>query len=485
MARPNTATHWHYMKKFAWTLLVGFFFCLLSACGGGGGDGASTTPSPVTPPVASNPVTPPVTPSPGGPTVLLGVFLDSPVSGISYKTTTQTGTTDINGQFKYVANEPVTFSVGSVTLPSATASAIVTPMDLAKTSDMSNNAVLNMLVFLQSLDQDGIPGNGIQIPSAAVSAATTAIDFNVSPTAFRTNSVFTTLIAKSGSVTKTPVSLASALEHFNTTLAASKIVAADPRPSAKIATVADTKVGNSIVLDGSASSDPKSASLSYNWTLITPTGSHAKLSKATEAKPSFSIDISGDYVVSLVVDNGALTNSSKLTVKGIDNVFGSSNLYLYGKGTSNYLETVYIGCLTCDASQPDSICSADPASAYGITSSASSIWDVNSVYGNPDGPFSPWDFPGYAATTPLVYYEQLVFNDKADAIALFSVDKGVRDLFDKITGGATTTDPRTVAYLESLFAAPNARRADVLTALCGASAGPMAAMKAIQTVKKK
>ena len=467
------------MKKFAWTWLVNISLCLLSACGGGGGDGASTTPSPVTPPVT------PVTPGPVPPTVLLGVFLDSPVSNISYKTSTQTGTTDLQGQFKYVANELVTFSVGKVVLPSATASAIITPMDLAKTSDMSNNVVLNMLVFLQSLDKDGDPSNGIQIQDAAIKAATSAIDFNVSPTSFRANAVFTTLIANSGSVTKTPVTLASALEHFNTTLAASKIVVADPRPSAKIATVADTKVGNSIVLDGSASTDPKSATLSYSWTLTAPTGSHAKLSKANEAKPSFSIDVSGDYVVSLVVDNGALTNSSKLTVKGIDNVFGSSNLYLYGKGTSNYLQTVYIGCLTCDASQPDSICSADPASAYGITSSASSIWDVNSVYGNPDGPFSPWDFPGYPATTPLVFYEQLAFNDKADAIALFSVDKGVRDLFDKLTGGATTTDPRTVAYLETLFAAPNARPADVLTALCGASAGPVAVMNAMQAVKKK
>jgi hypothetical protein len=358
-------------------------------------------------------------------------------------------------------------------------------MDLAKTSDMSNNAVLNMLVFLQSLDQDGIPGNGIQISSAAVSAATAAIDFNVSPASFRANTVFTTLITNSGSVTKTPVTLASALEHFNTTLAASKIVVADPRPSAKIATVADTKVGNSIALDGSASTDPKSASLSYNWTLIAPKGSHAKLSKANEAKPSFSIDISGDYVVSLVVDNGALTNSSKLTVKGIDNVFGSSNLYLYGKGTSNYLQTVYVGCLTCDASQPDSICSADPASVYGITSSASSIWDVNSVYGNPDNTLSPWDFPGNVQTTPLVYYEQLVFNETADAIALFSVDKEVRDLFERLAGGSTTTDPRTIAYLETLFETPNARRADVLTALCGAGASPSNSISAIQAVKKK
>jgi hypothetical protein len=185
------------------------------------------------------------------------------------------------------------------------------------------------------------------------------------------------------------------------------------------------------------------------------------------------------------VDNGALTNSSKLTVKGIDNVFGSSNLYLYGKDPRNALLEVYVGCLTCDASQPDSICSADPASAYGITSSASSIWDVNSVYGNPDSPFSPWDFPGNPQKTPLVHYEQLAFNPDADIVALFSVDKDVRDLFEKVTGGATTTDPRTVAYLEALFAAPSVRPIDVQAMLCGTSGVLGATGSAAQKATKK
>ena len=476
------------MKKFAWTLLVSISFCFLSACGGGGGGDASPsssgTGSGTTPPATGTP-TPPAT---GGntPTVLLGLFLDSAVVNIKYKTATQSGTTTALGQFNYVAGETVTFNVGSVTLPPTLAAATITPMSLANTTDMGNNTVLNLLVFLQSLDDDGIAGNGIKIPDTANAAATTSIDFNVSPAAFRTNPVFTTLVANnSGSVTKTPITTAIALAHFVDTLAANNIVVPDPRPSAKIATVAETKVGNAIVLDGSASTDPKSASLSYNWTLIVPKGSRATLSKAKEAKPSFSIDISGDYVVSLVVDNGALTNSSKLTVKGIDNVFGSSNLYLYGKDTRNKLLEVYVGCLTCDASQPDSICSADPASAYGITSSASSIWDVNSVYGDPNSTFSPWDFPGDAQTTPLVHYEQLAFNPDADIVALFSVDKEVRDLFEKISGGSTKTDPRTVAYLETLFATPSARPGDVLTALCGSGVSLSAGIGAIQAVKKK
>ena len=475
------------MKKFAWSLLVSTSFCFLSACGGGGGGDASPsssgTGSGTTPPATGTP-TPPAT---GGNTpTLLGLFLDSAVSNIKYKTATQSGTTNALGQFNYVAGETVTFSVGAVTLPPTPAAATITPLSLANTTDMGNSTVLNLLVFLQSLDDDGIPGNGIKIPDTANAAATALIDFNVSPVVFRTNSVFTTLLANnSGSVTKTPVTTAVALAHFVDALAANNIVVPDPRPTAKIAPVAQTPVGKTVTLNGSESTDPKLAALSYNWTLSAPLGSRAKLSKSTDALPSFSIDISGDYSVTLVVNNGTLSNTKKLTVSGIDNVFGSSNLYLYGKDTRNNLVPVYIGCLTCDASQPDSICSADPASAYGITSSASSIWDVNSVYGDPNSAFSPWDFPGNAATTPLVHYEQIAFNAEADAIALFSVDKDIRDLFEKISGGSTKTDPRTVAYLETLFATPNARPGDVLTALCGAGVSLSAGVGAIQAVKKK
>ena len=276
-----------------------------------------------------------------------------------------------------------------------------------------------------------------------------------------------------------------ALAHFVDTLAANNIVVPDPRPTAKIAPVAQTPVGKTVTLNGAESTDPKLAVLSYNWTLSVPPGSHAKLSKSTEALPSFSIDISGDYTVTLVVKNGTLSNTTKLTVRGIDNVFGSSNLYLYGKDTRNNLVPVYVGCLTCDASQPDSICSADPTSVYGITSSASSIWDVNSVYGSPDGPYSPWDYPANPATTPLVFYEQLTFNVNADAVAFFSMDKDVRDLFEKITGGATATDPRTVAYIEALFAAPSVRPIDVQAMLCGTSGVLGATGSAAQKATKK
>ena len=484
---PAPASNWHHMKKFAWILLVSISFCLLSACGGGGGgDGGSSSPG------AGNSSTPGAgnssTPGTGGggntAPVLVGVFLDSAVANIQYRTTTQagaaskTGTTNAQGQFNYVAGDTVTFFVGNISLPSALAAATITPMDLANTKDSSNNIVFNILVFLQSLDEDGDPSNGIRIPDAANAAATTNIDFNVSPAVFRANPTFLKLVANSGSVTRTPVTLASAQENFTKTLAASGGVVPLPRPSADIAPVAPTtKVGNSISLDGSASTDPGLAALSYSWTLIAPTGSNATLSKTNEAKSTFSIDVSGDYVVSLVVDNGTLTNTRQITVHGVDNVFGSSNLYLYGKDRSDNLVPVYLGCLTCDASQLESVCSTDPASSYGLAPSASSIWDVSFDYGDSTSKYSPWYYPGSEAISPTVA------TSKGGYLrAFFTNDKSVRDLDSRIDIGNETADQRVIDYLETLFAAP-AGRADVLTALCGA--GASASISAIQTAKKR
>ena len=50
------------------------------------------------------------------PTVQTGVLLDSAVAGIQYKTTTQQGVTNAQGEFKYLAGESVVFSMGGIVL---------------------------------------------------------------------------------------------------------------------------------------------------------------------------------------------------------------------------------------------------------------------------------------------------------------------------------------------------------------------------------
>ena len=59
-----------------------------------------------------------------------------------------------------------------------------------------------------------------------------------------------------------------------------------------------------ITLNGSASSDANGDPLTYSWSLTTPPGSAAVLVGATSVSPTFIVDLPGDYVVELIVNDG-------------------------------------------------------------------------------------------------------------------------------------------------------------------------------------
>ncbi|MGB7904780.1 MAG: c-type cytochrome, partial [Steroidobacteraceae bacterium] len=72
--------------------------------------------------------------------------------------------------------------------------------------------------------------------------------------------------------------------------------------------------GTTVALNGTGSTDPEGAALSYAWVLQVPNGSSAKLSSGTSSQPSFVADVAGSYTATLTVSDGALTSSASVVI---------------------------------------------------------------------------------------------------------------------------------------------------------------------------
>jgi hypothetical protein len=150
---------------------------VLAACGSDGGDSEAERDSPKT-----------------------GYFMDSAVSGLTYlRADGFTGITGNKGEFEFYFWDPIEFRIGNVSLGSAAVAQRVvfvtgqepppyylTPADLT-TGDAAKggNAVVNKLIFLQTLDTDGDLDNGIQIPDVAHQVLLDqSVDFEASTRSF-------------------------------------------------------------------------------------------------------------------------------------------------------------------------------------------------------------------------------------------------------------------------------------------------------------
>ena len=66
-------------------------------------------------------------------------------------------------------------------------------------------------------------------------------------------------------------------------------------------------IGTTVVLDGTASRDADGNALVWKWALSSkPIGSAAALSDPTAARPPFIVDMGGEYVAQLIVNDGKL-----------------------------------------------------------------------------------------------------------------------------------------------------------------------------------
>ena len=176
----------------------------LVACGGGSSGGGETPPDDPTPPSDEQ---------------LTGQFVDSPVSGLEYETTSGlSGITNDEGEFQYLAGETVSFKIGAFNIGSSAGAGVVSPFSLTANDETK---AANIARFLQTLDDDGVPGNGITITENTRAEAAKQNPSDIASAALDTDSfktIVTSLTAKNSVPQTTVVSKDDALEHLNGTL---------------------------------------------------------------------------------------------------------------------------------------------------------------------------------------------------------------------------------------------------------------------------
>lgn len=153
-----------------------------------------------------------------GAATLTGVFIDSAVEGLSWKSGNMAGTTDANGTFKYLGGATVQFYVGDILIGEAQGNSIIIPIDLVVgAEDINNTTVINIVRFLMTLDDDNDASNGIKILQASSELALGAtIDFTQSTTDFTGSGNVQNLISTLTSVTAAgPHALFSVLDALS------------------------------------------------------------------------------------------------------------------------------------------------------------------------------------------------------------------------------------------------------------------------------
>lgn len=158
-------------------------------------------------------------------TTKIGQFIDAPVANIEYQTASHSGVTDIDGRFEYLPGETVTFRIGNITLGSALASSTVTPLNIANTSDSNDSHVVNLIRFLQSLDSDANPDNGIYIDDEVKYNSLDDINFDRDEASFEDDTEVQAIIASHGTSSGNLISTEDALLHFTGQLSNANIIA--------------------------------------------------------------------------------------------------------------------------------------------------------------------------------------------------------------------------------------------------------------------
>ncbi|MDM8548443.1 serine hydrolase domain-containing protein [Desulfobacterales bacterium HSG2] len=145
-----------------------------------------------------------------------GLFLDSAVQGLSYVSGSLSGSTDQDGLYAYEEGTTVTFRIGDIVIgDNVSVKATMTPLDLVPGAQSYKDAtVTNILRFLQTIDDDLNPDNGILLQEEI--GKNESLDFTLSQEEFA--DAAESLIDRIFPDQRDLVSAEDAQQHFRLTL---------------------------------------------------------------------------------------------------------------------------------------------------------------------------------------------------------------------------------------------------------------------------
>ena len=138
------------------------------------------------------------------------------VAGVSFQTSSGlTGLTNTSGEFSYQTGDTVSFRLGDVELGSVAASPVLTPVELVGAVSTADRRVINLSRFLQSLDDDADPTNGLSVTkSARNQLAGRSLNFNLPVSTFE----ITASVAVQAASGRSLVDASTAINHLHGSL---------------------------------------------------------------------------------------------------------------------------------------------------------------------------------------------------------------------------------------------------------------------------
>ena len=189
-------------------------------------------------------------------------------------------------------------------------------------------------------------------------------------------------------------------------------------PVARAGSAQSVVTGEVVTLDGSASRDANGDALTYRWAFTSkPHGSLAALSNAAVSKPTFTADVTGAYVVNLVVNDGTVNsaasaisinaniNAAPVAKAGFDRsvVIGTVTLNGSTSSDANGDALTYRWAFTSTPDNlPRTLSSSTAAKPY-FTANVAGAYVLNLVVndGNLDSAAATVTITAMAAVTPL------------------------------------------------------------------------------------